>query len=347
MGATDPAELLRRAPASFASVRAAIASSADNALAVEAKSRWLATSEAGRELLEVMRPAAWARLADSLDRERDCPAVSRYWIEPPDRVRVEEEESVTLRVGGEAWSFEPGYYTFRAPLWPLPLFFDAAWLADELTFAPPTPSTIAGRACLVVRAHPNAGPSERLKDGADAYELAIDVERGVLLGFRRFLGGTAFATYETVEIAYDEELPAELWEPPELEPRAPTSHRAVSPGQAAELLGWAPLVPPEGWEYRLEVADDPEPDTVTIRASRSGSSAEIVECGSADPGLTRASRLVDLAIRWKRTRRGGRSWRYVDARHPVVDGEADGVALRLGSDDLSAEELLDLAVSLR
>lgn len=222
----DPAELLRRAPDAFTSVRATLATSVDHALAAEARNRWLATSEFGRELLDAMRSDTWTRLADQLEREGDgSPDLTRYWIEPPDRVRFEQEESVTLRVGDEAWAFQPGYYVFRAPLWPIPLFFDGGWLAEELTFVSSAPDAIAERDCLNVQARPKADLSDRLKDGADAYELAVDVERGAVLRLRRFLAGTVFETQEVVEIAYDEELPAELWEAPEVPPREPATTR--------------------------------------------------------------------------------------------------------------------------
>jgi hypothetical protein len=130
-----------------------------------------------------------------------------------------------LRVGNEAWSFQPGYYAFPAPIWPMPLFFDGSWLADELTFGSATPAAIAERECLVVEARPKAGLSDRLKDGADAYELAIDMQCGVVLRLGCFLGKTLFKAREVVEIAFDEELPAALWTPPDVKPRTPARGR--------------------------------------------------------------------------------------------------------------------------
>ena len=54
----------------------------------------------------------------------------------------------------------------------------------------------------------------RLGPGADAYDLALDAERGIVLREAASLDGAEYAVTEMLEVAFDESFPPETFAPP-------------------------------------------------------------------------------------------------------------------------------------
>ncbi|MCU1491260.1 MAG: hypothetical protein JWM85_2665 [Acidimicrobiaceae bacterium] len=121
-------------------------------------------------------------------------------------------------------------------LGPVAALFDGAALLQNLEVVQQASGTVAGRDAVVLRTRPAASrPRERsafreVGPGADEYQLSIDAERGVLLATTAYFQGHAFRTVETSEIAYDEELPPNLFSP-----NAPAGERFVPPRPSQRL----------------------------------------------------------------------------------------------------------------
>lgn len=83
---------------------------------------------------------------------------------------------------------------------------------------------------------PRAGHSSRIAHGADELQLAVDLERGVLLRHAALLEGSPFEVKEITEIVFDEDLDPELFQlqpPPERRRR----RRRIQPRTACNFCG--------------------------------------------------------------------------------------------------------------
>jgi outer membrane lipoprotein-sorting protein len=161
----------------------------------------------------------------------------RYWLARPDRYRVERDDAdgtaYTVADGTSWWGYRPSRGAFREDHRSV-LAADGAW---ELTLPiTPTPllarvrlaltgeTTIAGRRAVLVRATPRQGgrpdPAWAHITGAERHELAIDVERGVLLRLESSFGGEPMLWVEIEQIVFDEPLDPQLlvFTPPADEP---------------------------------------------------------------------------------------------------------------------------------
>jgi outer membrane lipoprotein-sorting protein len=174
----------------------------------------------------------------------------RLWIEQPDNVRVEFvvglETVIAVFRGTTWWSVSPslgartnegnprsGHGT--GPGYPLT---DPGRLALALELTLGASTTVAGREAL--RAMGTPIPPDRLDVfeeehdvalsdigmGSTEYELAVDIERGIVLRSEARLDGQPFRIIEMVEVAFDETLPAGTFS---LSPPSGEAFKALGP----------------------------------------------------------------------------------------------------------------------
>jgi hypothetical protein len=99
-----------------------------------------------------------------------------------------------------------GEQTYRQVLWEPNLIVPLLWLE------PVREDEIAGRRCVVARALPRPSSTDYIIiAGAHQYELAVDVERGIVLRLRYLYDGAVGIEDEVLEIVFDAELPDELF----------------------------------------------------------------------------------------------------------------------------------------
>jgi len=188
-----------------------------------------------------LRRAAMARVYGEYD---DDPApehgirerTTRVWIARGLGVRVEYD-------GPRAWTqIDPDgpHQIDEGPR----QFLEPGPIIPDLRFELTGRDVVAGRDALVLRARPaggGPGAAHAFGAGADEYELAVDAERGVVLRSVAFLDGREFERSEAVEIAFDEDLPAELFE--EEREEDPPEMARMELGQAVSLVPFRVFAP--------------------------------------------------------------------------------------------------------
>lgn len=208
--------------------------------------------------------------------------VTRFWLERPDRVRVERDgpggRDVFVDDGEREWHYTPVsgatvHPSQRAVIHGFELLLDPVPLAGLLVLDPAGRTVRGGREGIRARARARwAGSGSELfpwpAEDADAYDLVVDAERGVVLRLASLLDGEPREVSELTEIAFDEELPPDtfVFSPPpgeqvrELSPGLPRAEELT----LAEAAGRAPfvlLVPrrsPEGAELSVFLAPGDE-----------------------------------------------------------------------------------------
>lgn len=207
-------------------------------------------------------------------------SLSRLWLDPgSDRVRMERSDPhgdfYSVRVGERWWSYHPiwGATTNEGDLTAriggpgeVEALLDPALLLGSLDFETIGERTGAGRDGIVVRATPRAlDDSQRLRpylpEGADDFELLVDVERGIVLRLEARLDGEPFMIIELIEVQFDETFAEEVFvfqAPPGEQVR---SHRdvyarpeGVSIEEAVRRAPFTVLAPrrlPEGWAFNV------------------------------------------------------------------------------------------------
>ena len=146
--------------------------------------------------------------------------VVRLWLEPPARRRVETTPWVAAADGARAWVLDRDSQSVSAadPAdWHVEAFghfADLRWLTRrgvELV----GPAEVAGRGGIELELDPERASARFwLLPGTDRYRLVLDAERGTLLRAECFFEGELIAVEEAVEVAFDEELPDELFREP-------------------------------------------------------------------------------------------------------------------------------------
>jgi len=251
-------ELLHGARNRYRTVRATLRSWHDWELEACAEARSHAEDEDDGD---EGRPEGWSRFSER---------TSRVWLQRPNRVREENGSGrwrTAIEDGTRWWTYdeqgrehsnegEPEVGTSIAE--GARLLFDPAPLIGALRLRLAGEITVAGRPAYRVLGQPRWQGSTwtffHLGEG-DELELAVDRERGVVLRSAARLEGHDFRVVEAVEIAFDEEFPAETFRPI---PGAPKGERPearhVSVDEAAELTSfplWLPPLPGEGWNVRV------------------------------------------------------------------------------------------------
>lgn len=295
--------------------------------------------------------------------------VARLWLERPARCRVERtarnghEEHVLVDDGERVWSFSPWagavVYASSGGGCGFELQADAAGLLGRYELAVRGEAECAGRRGVLVDAVERA-VDERLAScpqllpvGADRHELVVDAERGVVLRATSFLDGEPFQTTEVVEIAFDEEFPAETFafSPPPGEEVAPAEEafprpRDVTIEEATHLVPFTVLAPaPVPADGQLHVFVVPGNErtgagpavSVQFSPNEGGHGISIDE--STDPGRV-------PGLEWERLETGERSLRIASlAGQTYVTLEHLGTTVVVSS-TLDREALVELALSL-
>jgi hypothetical protein len=152
----------------------------------------------------------------------------RLWWEGPERHREEigpgGSRHVLVRDGGRWWagSRDWGVVSHETeagrPQEPsLAHLVDPARLLGALRLEPADADRVAGRVTIGATAAPRTASESdgtviyRLGAGAEAFDLAVDAERGVLLRVVARLDSGPFHSFEVTEIGFDESFPPETF----------------------------------------------------------------------------------------------------------------------------------------
>ena len=367
----DALILMHGARDRFKTVRALIRERVDGRLAARAEERFAASPEGRAAGFD----EDFADRADDRDlRVRE--GLLRLWLEKPDRVREETEgdfwggTGTSIRDGRRWWSHHPGEavhsneddLTVGADIGDRaePLL-DPASLLAALRFEPRGEVEIAGREALALTATSRPGVDldfalGQLALGAEAYDLAVDRERGILLRAASLVDGAEFTLMEMLEVAFDEEFPADTFvlSVPEETPRRPTwgaVPREMTIYEVADRASFAVWFPKRiSAEWRVSVgyvADDPssgETERVLMRLWREDAThyVSIVESGRD------LEEIDEDWAQWSTVEREGLRFVVAESEHgPTrIRFEREGTSIGLMS-DLDLDALFDLALDLK
>ena len=112
-----------------------------------------------------------------------------WWLEDPVNGRRSHETHPT----------DPG----RPRTHPYESFFRASVLMTGLAITEKGHTSHLQRSVALFDARPSDYPPPELPVGADSYELAVDLERDVVMRVRAIAAGREFAVIEVTEIAFD------------------------------------------------------------------------------------------------------------------------------------------------
>jgi len=154
--------------------------------------------------------------------------VDHLWFESPERWLVEAEsgpgEGMIVGRAGErgirnyeiddiaSWPpyrtmYLGGEATYRQVLWEPNIMVPLLWLE------PVRELQVARRTCVVARGMPRPTSTDYfIVEGAHQFELAVDVERGVVLRFRRLYDGAVGIEDEVLQIDFDVDLADALFD---------------------------------------------------------------------------------------------------------------------------------------
>lgn len=310
---------------------------------------------------------------------------TRFWSEPPDRLReeVESEEphrERTTVIDGELW------WTYT-PEWGA--VSNAALDEEERgrhgfgsgeqyrTLLDPSglPAVLelgeieADGGVLRVRARPRDDLDRmhgsffvHLPHGADAFEIVVDRERGVVLRLTAYLDGEELDVTELAEVAFDEDFPSGtfVFVPPSGEEvQSPEVGRArvQSLEEAAAAVDFPifaiPALPEGGWRMSVHARErrgrPPVPPFVTLLYHRDDGRESIVV--SQRPAGDDRTSWPGLEPKLEEIERDGVRYTLCHG-DPETGGqnavgfEREGTAVQLQSNELTPERLLELAVSL-
>lgn len=244
-------------------------------------------------------------------------------------------------------------------------------LLSSLRFRVAGNSQVAGRATVTAHAtprphdrrHPWLPALHELGIGAQFYQLEVDQERGVLLAVTAIRDEQPFYKITTLAIRFDEPIPAETFQftPPEGEEIQPSRDRRrdlqhITLTEAQQRAPFTVLMPdrvPAGWRMHcmfIEASQrPPSPAHVSLsyRSEDGHQSTSISQMAAAD----RASHYGDMVNdeNWQEVVRDGTSVRLSPAEWPQVQAhlERDGTFVILASDNLTGDQLVTIAASLR
>ena len=197
-------------------LEALLAGAPDRVRTLRAVLREWSDPAATRAAVERAAPGGGAHMPGGEPRQLE----SHHWFAAPDRVREERGGAVTIRHGDAWWMEDPDFGVLSNAGDPAQTTTGGelirSWIAPgvilpSVTLTQTGTGQVAGRAALHVRAVPSDGPGAAvdlsfLGTYAEAWELDVDAERGVLLGTAALSGDSRFQAVTALEIAFDEEL---------------------------------------------------------------------------------------------------------------------------------------------
>ncbi|HSJ72818.1 MAG TPA: hypothetical protein VK904_00755, partial [Miltoncostaeaceae bacterium] len=213
---------------------------------------------------------------------------TRVWWLKPDHVRLEHDDGdggtrIEVAAGGRWWSWAPewgatsndeepdGGSGVQQP--PFPQLLQPELLVSALRLELVGSGLQAGRRAIALRGRPRRRGDHLemlmpLARGADAHDLMVDAERGILLRIASEIDGEPFAITEVEEVAFDEAFgpetfalelpPGETFQPPGGPPTVD-----VTLDEAARRAPFTVLAPPriprgaEVWVSLVEASERP------------------------------------------------------------------------------------------
>jgi hypothetical protein len=310
----------------------------------------------------------------SVSRADDVPAELevrlRAWFEQPNRVREEREEAgrvcVSVADGTRWWTRMPEWATIgeKGDAWAqgevghsIRPLLDPATLLATVELAVAGREARAGREAILVAASPRKRPHALddglLPHGADRHELAVDAERGLLLGATSFLRDEPFVVTEVGAIVLDEPIEAGVfsYEPaPGEQVARPDEMRpgeVVTIEDAARRASFEVLLPTslgQGWRSHVLYTPGREgtrvSETVHLSLYRDDASHSISIRQTAGPFESWQTNGTEESLR------DGRRVRVSTGPWHRVLVEQDGTHVELDSQTVETEQLLELALSL-
>lgn len=366
----DLLELLHGATERYDTVRLELREWRHTAGSERAFARWRASLERrGAAFLSVELPGTDVPPDARESRER-------IWWERPDRLRQERTDGASgarllVKDGPRWWSHDDWQGSVTnlgshldvesGEIPPRPeLLQPVVWLA-WVTLEPTGSAEVAGREAVLVRARPRRLRDDdgeygvpRLAPGADAHELAVDAERGVVLRIASFIDDAPFVVTEVERIAFDERLPPEtfVFTPPPGEELRPVvaPPRDVTLDEAAREAPFTVLAPrrvPDGAEVRVSYASgsDRPPEDPCVLLHYATPDLGLKVTISLSPA--RPDGDLDIAEPAGEVVRDGRVMRVRDlGGNRQVALESHGTRAMLMSDSAPLETLLQMAASL-
>jgi hypothetical protein len=298
----------------------------------------------------------------------------RVWWRKPDRVRLEHDDGdggtrIEVAAGDRWWSWSSDWGAtsneeqpeVRSGLQqgPFPQLLRPELLLSALRVELVGSGLQAGRRAIALRGLPRRDDhlvmAAHLAVGADAYDLMVDAERGVLLRVASEIGGEPFAIVEVEEIAFDEVFgprtftldlpPGEAFHP--LGGPAPAD---VTLDEAARRAPFTVLAPPriprgaEVWVSMVDASERPPAPAqvgISYHVEQGGFSLSMTESAvedALDRDLVEDGDLVERdgrAVRWCQVG----NQRHLETVHL-------GTHVLMTSDSMPADTLIDLMLSL-
>ena len=318
------------------------------------------------------------------ERPTHTESVYRLWFHGRQRVREEADDEGRTRLGvrdGDTWwiwdDYSGAITNDGDAHHQAGIGQQVEWLLDPgpllavLRFGSVRRATVGGRDAFVVRAVERAAGDRlvliTLPFGYDEYELAVDAERGVVLRAACLLDGREVTVFEMVELAFDEEFPADtfVFAPPagETVQRAQDrfQHHDMTLEEVAErasftvfaptglALGWrlwAMYVPrsdrppvAEAVHLHLHRHDAAHAVSITERTAAAGDPAALSAHVPADQWETRRVDGLEARVYAGERGRGG-------IPGPLVVLEREGTQIEISGQGMEIEALLELAGSL-
>lgn len=242
-------------------------------------------------------------------------------------------------------------------------------LLSALRFRATGTSRLADRPTMTARGtprpqDPDRGPAFELHElgaGAEHYELEVDQERGILLAATAIRDGQCFQRITTTAIRFDQPIPDQTFrfQPPPGEEIQPLhdEHRLryvtlVEAQLQTPFTVWMPDTVPDSWQVqcRLIKASRRPPSPTSIGVSyHSVDGHESVSLTQAAADASNPYKHLGDDDGWETVSHRGLSMRTRPAHwgQAQVELERDGTFVHLMSDNLTREQLLTIAASLR
>ncbi len=300
---------------------------------------------------------------------------TRVWWRKPDQVRLEHDDGdggtrIEVAAGDRWWTWSSDWGATSnedqpevrsgVQQGPFPQLLRPELLLSALHLELVGSGLQAGRRAIALRGVPrglddHAVMLAHLAIGADAHDLMVDAERGVLLRVASEIDGEPFAIAEVEEIAFDEAFgprtftldlpPGEAFGP--LGGPAPLD---VTLDEAARRAPFTVLAPPriprgaELWVRMVEASERPPAAAqvgISYHVERGGFSMSLTQAAvedAEDRGLVEDGELVE---------RDGRAvvWRQMGNQRQL-ETEHLGTHVFMMSDSMPIEALIDLMLSL-
>jgi hypothetical protein len=252
----------------------------------------------------------------------------------------------------------------------LQIMLNPAPLLSALRFEPTGSSEVAGRPTISAHGIPRPRDSARhrpafelheLGTGADVYELEVDRQLGVLLAITAIRDTQPFHRITTLTAAFDQPIPSETFQfelPAGEQIQSRWGEERVEHVTLVEAQQRAPftvLMPdtvPANWQVQCRLIRPSErpPSPMQIGLIyRSTDGHESVSLSQFPAGGSDPYRELDEGEGWETVTRGGLEMKTRPARwgQAQVELERDGTFVHLMSDNLTRDQVLTIAASLR